>query len=468
MPTDMIRPSSKQFKEKIKMPQSKNIMVIVLALFLFSLAVFAGPEKEAITQSEKEALVKAVCERIEDIYAFTGNIKKTCDLLKGNLKQGTYAKYASPREFASRLNDDIGSITHDKHFGIVYDPQRAAEMAEQAGSNTAFYTPQLVRQYRRMNYGFKELRILEGNVGYLDLRDFFPLKWAADSAVAAMNFMANCDAVIIDLRYNGGGEDQTVTFLLSYFLDSSESTLTFSTSYTRFNNSYYQSSTWPYVPGKTLYHMPLYLLTSKSSFSGAEAFAFHLKNQKRAILIGETTRGGANPVEIQEIFGKYVIYVPSTKSVSSLAASDWEGVGVKPDIEAEAANALTVAHLEAIKVLAAKAGDEKEKFMYQWTSDGIKARARHFSVDPSILQSYIGAYSDRIIGFYSNELYFQRGERARMKMIPMSENMFMIENLENLRLRFVKEKDGTISLESLYDDGRVVNFKRNETKERPQ
>jgi hypothetical protein len=439
-----------------------------MILFFFSLAAFAGQEKETISKPEKEALLKAVCERIEKIYAFTENIKKTCDFLKRNLKQGAYAKYTSPREFASRLNDDIEGITHDKHFGIVYDPQQAAAMTEQAGNNTAFYTPQLVRQYRRMNYGFKELKILEGNVGYLDLRDFFPLKWSADPAVAAMNFLANCDAVIIDLRYNGGGEDQTVTFLLSYFLDASESTITFSTSYTRFDNSYYQSATWPYVPGKTLYRMPLYLLISKTSFSGAEAFAFHLKNQKRATLVGETTRGGANPVEIQEIGGKYVIYIPSSKSVSSLTASDWEGVGVKPDIEAEAAEALTVAHLEAIKTLAAKVGDEEEKCMYQWTSDGIKAKARLFPVDPSILQSYVGAYSDRTIGIFNNELYFQRGGRARMKMIPMTENTFMIEKLDNLRLRFVREKDGKISLESLYDDGRVITYAKSETKENPK
>ncbi|HUU04346.1 MAG TPA: S41 family peptidase [Patescibacteria group bacterium] len=449
------------------MPIIKKILASIVICSFFLQAATAGKTDEPISEADKKALIKAVCERIEKIYAFTENIKKTCDLLKSNLEQGAYAKYTSPREFASRLNEDLEIVTHDKHFGISYDPKQAAEMAEQAktSENYAFYTPQLVRQYRRMNYGFKELKILEGNVGYLDLRDFFPLKWVADSAVAAMNFLANCDAVIIDLRFNGGGEDLTVNFLLSYFLDSSESTITFNTNYTRFNNSYYQATTWPYVPGKTLYHMPLYLLTSKTSFSGAEAFAFRLKNLQRATLVGETTRGGANPVEIQEIGRKYVIYIPSSKSVGSMTAADWEGVGVKPDIEVEASEALTVAHLEAIKALSAKSGDEKDKFLYQWTSDGIKAKNHPFPVNPALFQSYMGVYGDRIIGIHHNELYFQRGERAKMKMIAMAENLFMIENMDYLRLRFVKEKDGTVSLESLYDDGRVTSSAKNKTQE---
>ncbi len=173
-----------------------------------------------------------------------------------------------------------------------------------------------------------------------------------------------------------------------------------------------------------------------------------------------TTRGGANPVEIQEIGREYVIYIPSSRSVGSMTAADWERVGIKPDIEVEAAQALMVAHLEAIKALSAKSGDENDKFLYQWTFDGIKAKNHPFPVNPALFQFYTGVYGDRIIGIHHDELYFRRGERAKMKMIAMAENLFMIENLDYLRLRFVKEKDGTVSLESLYDDGRVVNSRR--------
>jgi hypothetical protein len=448
------------------MSMTKMHIIPVLAIFLFSQATFARQKSETISQTEKEALVKALCERIEKIYVFTENTKKVCDLLHANLKRGLYKKIATSQEFAACLNDDIEAMTHDKHFGIAYDPQQAKEMAAQAGKSAAFYTPQLVERYRRLNYGFKEVKILEGNIGYLDLRDFFPLRWSADPAVAAMTYLANCDAVIVDLRYNGGGEDQTVTFLLSYFIDSRKATTSFSTSYTRFDDSYYQSATWPYVPGQTLYEKPLYVLTSRSSFSGAEAFAFRLQALKRATLVGERTRGGANPVEIQEIGGQYVVYIPSTKTISSLTTSDWEGVGVKPDIEAEAAQALAVAHEEAIKRLAAKAADEKQKRHYQWTLAGVQAKNRPLAVEPSILQAYAGTYGDRTIHFDTGALFFQRGDRARLQMIPMAQDLFAIETIDSLRLRFVKDANGVYYLEALYDDGRVVTFTKKETKEK--
>jgi hypothetical protein len=445
------------------MLKSKTILIVAAIGFLLPLAGYAGPEEDAITKKEKTALVETVCERIEKIYAFTENIQKICVLLKSNLEQGAYSKYDSPGEFAARLSEDLESVTHDKHFKMIHDPGQAAAMAEQAGGSGAFYTPQMVRQYRRMNYGFKELKILEGNVGYLDLRDFFPLKWASGAAVAAMNFLADCDAVIIDLRYNGGGEDLTVNFILSYFLDPGESGITFSTSFTRSTNSYYQSATWPYVPGRTLWHMPLYLLTSKSTFSGAEAFAFRLKSLKRASLVGETTRGGANPVQIQETGGKYVIYIPSETIVESPVAGDWEGVGVQPDIAAEASSALAIAHLEAVKDLAAKTGDEKERAFLRWTIDGIKAKERPFPAAPALLRSYAGSYGDRVILFEGNGLFFQRGGRAKLKMIPMAEGLFLVETLDQLRLRFAREAQGNWRLEAQYDDGRVVPFakKRN-------
>jgi hypothetical protein len=444
----------------------KKHLATGLAILLLSLAVIAQQEKATVSQPEKEALVKALCERIEKIYVFTENTKKVCDLLHANLKRGRYKKIATPQEFAACLNDDIEAMTHDKHFGIAYDPRQAREMASQAGKSAAFYTPQLVERYRRLNYGFKEVKILEGNVGYLDLRDFFPLRWSADPAVAAMTYLANCDAVIVDLRYNGGGEDQTVTFLLSYFIDSREATTAFSTSYTRFDDSYYQSATWPYVPGKTLYEKPLYVLTSRSSFSGAEAFAFRLQSLKRATLVGERTRGGANPVEIQEIGGEYVVYIPSTKQISSLTAADWEGAGVKPDIEAEAAQALAVAHEEALKRLAAKATAEGQRSYIQWTLAGVRAKNQPPVVESSILQAYAGTYGDRTIRFEQDALFFQRGDRAKLKMIPMAENLFAIDTVDYLRLRFVKDANGANCLEALYDDGRVVTLTKKEQKEK--
>jgi hypothetical protein len=432
--------------------------VLIILVLLVPTWIAAWAQEEVLSQGQKEDLVAKLCERIEKTYVFTENTEKLCGLLKANLTGERYRGASSAREFAALLDQDIEAATHDQHFGITYDPKQAKEMAAEAGKSASFYTPQLVEEYRRMNYGFKEVKILEGNVGYLDLRDFFPLRWSAEPAVAAMGYLANCDAVIVDLRWNGGGEDTTVTFLLSYFIDSRDSTTTFSTRYSRFNDSYYSASTWPYVPGKGLYTKPLYVLISKSSFSGAEAFAFHLQTLKRATLIGERTRGGANPVEIQEIDGKYVVYIPSEKLVSSLAGGDWEGVGVKPDIEADAAGALAVAHEEALKGLAAKAADDGQRSYFRWTLESVQAGNRPaVIVAADLLRSYAGKYNgDWTISLEKDGLFFQRGARAKLRMVPMAQDLFLVENMDQVRLRFVKEADGSFRLDAQHEDGRVI------------
>ena len=434
--------------------------IIAAAALCLSLSAAAQTAQETMTAREKEDLVAKLCGRIEKVYAFPENTDKIRGLLKANLAGERYRNASTPAAFAACLDADIESLTHDQHFGITYDPARAGEMAAQAGNDLAFYTPQDIEEYRRLNYGLKEARILEGNIGYLEVRDFFPLKWSAEPAMAAMNFLANCDAVIVDLRWNGGGEDTTVTFLLSYFLGTGENGVIFNTNYTRSSDSYYVSATWPYVPGKTLSGKPLYILTSRSSFSGAEAFAYRVQALKRGAIIGERTRGGANPVVIEEIDGKYLVYIPSERLVSSLTGKDWEGVGVKPDIEAEASRALAVAHQEALKELGAKAADEKKKAFYQWTLVSVKAKESPAAVASEILRAYAGTYGDRTIHFEKDALYFRRGDRAKLRMIPMAQDLFLVDTQDQIRLRFVPEASGGYRLEVIYDTGRVVPYAR--------
>ena len=127
------------------------------------------------------------------------------------------------------------------------------------------------------------MKILPGNIGYIDLREFFPLKYAGETAVAAMNFFANCNALIVDLTKNGGGEEDMVQFLLSYLIDSGDSlALFFSTVYSRYKNEYYQSYTFPYVPGRKIFKAPVFVLTSRSTFSAAESFTYKLKSIKKS------------------------------------------------------------------------------------------------------------------------------------------------------------------------------------------
>ena len=434
------------------------VITSVLVLCLAAAAWAQRPSGErTMTGEEQKKLIEMVCERLQKTYIYpehVGNIRS--ELLK-KFEAGSYRASASPSGFAFQLNKDLQALTDDKHLAITFNPAQAADLASEPSGD--YYTPAVIAGMRETNFEFRNMAILQGNVGYLDLREFCPLKYAGETAVAAMGWLANCSAVIIDLRYNGGGEDEMVNFLLSYFVPSR---IELSTSYSRKDDSYYQAATLSYVPGKRLPDVPLYILISKSTFSAAEAFSYHLKALKRATLVGESTRGGENPVDIQALADEYVLFIPAEKIIRSILNENprWEGIGIKPDIETESERALEVAHLEALKWLASKTDDAGKKRKYNWTMEGIAARARAFFVQESVLRSYEGTYRDYQISVAGGVLGFRRGGRTRMRMIPMAEDAFMVESLDNLRMKFVRDKSGITGLELIYDDGRIVKCPR--------
>src|SRR5207245_9412556 len=105
--------------------------------------------------------------------------------------------------------------------------------------------------------------------------------------------------------------------------------------------------TLPYVPGNTLADKPGFVLTSKSTFSGAEEFTYNLKNLKRATIVGETTGGGAHPGGVKRISEHFGVFIPSGRAINPVSKTNWEGTGISPDIDVPAAQALKTAHLEA-------------------------------------------------------------------------------------------------------------------------
>ncbi len=433
--------------------------IVFILLILFQYAFAQGTN--ILSLDDQKKIINTICEKLNEIHAFPEYNSEICGGLLKNFEDGNYTGYKAPQAFADQLDRDLEILRGDKHLGIFYDPQMAAEMEREneEGEETGYLTPEMIEDERKKNFGFNELKILQGNIGYLDLRIFFPPKYAGETAVAAMNFLSNCDAIIIDLRYNGGGWDEMVTFLMSYFFDSEES-ITLSTTYSRYEDEYYQSHTQSYVPGRLLSDIPVFILTSKSTFSGAEAFAHYMKHFNKATIIGETTRGGQNPVEIQSVGYGLIMLIPSWKQIYSASKTGWEGIGVKPHIEIDSENALNAAHIEALNELVKIEDDEKEKKKYEWIIDGLNARRNSVEVDESILISYAGKYGSRTIHYENGDLYYQYGDRSKMKMIAISENYFIVEIYDYLRVRFIKENNSVIGFEQDYDDGRTKTYNR--------
>jgi C-terminal processing protease CtpA/Prc len=190
-----------------------------------------------------------------------------------------------------------------------------------------------------INCGFERAEHLPPNIGYLKFNTFADVAVCAPTAIAAMNFVADSDALILDLRDNNGGGEMA-SLIASYLFPAPTHLMD---NYDRSSNTTVQDWTWAYVPGKRFVGKPVFVLTSSATFSAAEAFSYALQTVKRATLVGEATGGGAHMVKQRRIDEHFTLVVPFARSISPITHTNWEGTGVEPDVKVPAAEALTEA-----------------------------------------------------------------------------------------------------------------------------
>ncbi|GAF90482.1 unnamed protein product, partial [marine sediment metagenome] len=219
---------------------------------------------------------------------------------------GVYNDLLRGKDLASRLQKDAQSVNSDQHIRINFSPDRIKDRRNSELQKK--FAEEARRRARMINHGFEEIRILSGNVGYLKMNRFMGSHAAFETAAVAMQFLSNSDAVIIDLRWNPGGESAMVQFLSSYFFGEDPQLL--DVFHFRENNRIEQLWSLPYVPGHKLVHADLYFLTSGLTFSAAEGMVYDLQALKRAVVVGEITMGGAHPVDIVTIEDKFLINLP--------------------------------------------------------------------------------------------------------------------------------------------------------------
>jgi tetratricopeptide (TPR) repeat protein len=200
------------------------------------------------------------------------------------------------------------------------------------------------------NYGFQKIEVLEGNIGYVDFRYFASPVKATDRVVAAMSFLKYTDAIIYDLRKNGGGNPEMIQLMCSYLFDKK---IHLNSLYWRDGDRIVEYWTLDQIEGVRLPDIPVYVLTSHYTFSGAEEFTYNLKTRKRATIIGETTGGGANPGGMFPITKNFGMFIPEGRAINPVTGTNWEGTGVEPDIKVAADSALSVA-LEEVQPAAQK------------------------------------------------------------------------------------------------------------------
>lgn len=340
-------------------------MWLVLPMLLaLSTCPTAGAAEET-TSNERAELIEAAADKLKAEYVYPDVAEQMARSIRARARRGEYASL-SGQVLADKLKADLVDASHDKHIWVGYRPEGAADEPR---------TPSIedMKKWRAGaasdNFGFRKVERMAGNIGYVEFALFAYPYLAADTATLAMSFVAHTDALIIDLRNNGGGDPAMVAYMLSYLFD--ERTRLNDLHYRR-DNRIEQFWTMAHVPGSVYGGTkPVFVLTSHATFSGAEDFSYALQTHKRARIVGEKTGGGAHPSREFRVTEHFTLAVPFARSVSPITGGNWEGTGVVPDIPVSAGDALHVAYRASLEAVRDAATNEGHRQSIRQLLDGL-------------------------------------------------------------------------------------------------
>ncbi|HYC31361.1 MAG TPA: S41 family peptidase [Gemmatimonadales bacterium] len=328
----------------------------------------AGPDA-VIDAATRARVIGGVLGRLEEGYVFPEKATAMSRAVRERARAGAYDRVSSARAFADSLTEHLRAVSHDRHLRVVYrrdglpdQPPDAEPSAEERRREVEFG--------RQVNYGLERAERLPGNVGYLEIRSFNFEAAAVDSALAAaMNFLSGTDALIIDVRRNGGGDPNMVAAVCSYLMPAGTLINRF---YRRKGELWEEFRTG--TPSGRHYgtERPVYVLTSDDTFSGAEEFAYDIQTQRRGRIVGDTTGGGANPGGMRRVSDGFGVWVPTGRAVNPVTGTNWEGVGVRPDVPVPAADALREAHRLVLEAMLATERDAARRALLQQALDDLR------------------------------------------------------------------------------------------------
>ena len=309
--------------------------------------------------------IASLSQALRAAYVFPEVGDAVANMLEERNARGEYNSITSAKAFSDLLTKQISETAHDKHLGFVYSsgvlpPLPVSKSGEPPPSPCADCE---LRQARAGNYGFERVERLSGNVGYLKFNSFADAEGGDAVAAGAMAFLANTDALIIDLRDNQGGGPSMLALLASYFFTGPVH-LHDSAFRLAGTKDYNVTQTWtlPYVPGERYVDKDVYILTSQRTFSMAEAFTDALQSLKRATVVGETTATtggvatGGGPYRLGDHF---LAEMPMAYSVNPLTKTNREGKGIAPDINVPEKEALSTAQRIALQHLVEKTTNQQ-------------------------------------------------------------------------------------------------------------
>lgn len=430
--------------------------------FILAISSFSQTTKsKSVDKRLQKEIIDTVVFYYDRNYVFQDVAHQMGEYLYKRLESGDYNEISSTEVFVDSLTVDMRSISKDNHIRIYYRPDEYFKPDESEEWNDKEWETSLA-QDKYFNFDFVKVERLLGNIGYLRFNQFRDAEQAGATAIAALNFLAYCDALIIDLRTNGGGDPSMIQLISSYFFDEPRHLNSF---YIRRSDSTQEFWTNPEVKGPRMSDIDIFIIISKHTFSAAEEFAYNLKHMGRATLIGQVTGGGAHHSEFHKIEHLNIeIKVPYAMAVNPITGTNWEQVGVVPHIKASYSESYDVAYLEAAKKVRAKTTNDYKAFRLDWTIQGLQAKLNPPIVDEVILRNYVGKYGIREISLADGSLYCRRGDGPAIRLSPLSNSMFQYGDNQYLRIEFNIGDDGhtTTLIAHEIDDGTFVWGERTE------
>ena len=436
-------------------------VLIVLSILIIPKVMCQNKQSSGsiLSLEEKESAVNSISKLLFDNYIFPDVSVQMEKYIKSRLKDKEYDSFNEPQKFAEELTKDLQAISKDKHIRVEFNPEQIKKMKENNKEEENRMSPEFLQQLKSENYYFKKVERLSGNIGYIDLRNFGPGELIKDKTASVMGFVEDCDAIIFDMRYNGGGEPSGIQIISSYLFG--EQPVHLNDLYFRPKDTTEEFWTLSEIKGKRMPDVPVYILTSSFTFSGAEEFTYNLKNLKRATVIGETTGGGAHPGDINIADNNFVVFVPVGRAINPITKTNWEGTGVTPDIEIISTKALTKAHVIALENLRDKESDGNVKNNYDWLIESLNSTLNDINIDTQTLKKFAGNYGERKVFYENGKLYYQRNGRQKLELTPMNENTFMLKDIDYFRVKFIADENGNVrEIMGMYDDGRSDRSER--------
>ncbi|HYD26874.1 S41 family peptidase [Brevundimonas sp.] len=384
-----------------------------------------------LTATQRAAAVADIIRTVETRYVFPDRVAAIRARLNEGLSSGRYDT-ADPGAFAERITADLRESSSDGHMYLNHAPAEYSAVAgsdEPTADNPAFQAIWAAAALRS-NHGLSEMRILPGNVRYLRIGQFH---WVADRTGQAyddaMRFLRDGDALIIDLRGNGGGDHAAVRYLLSHFMEPDQLDITFLEA----GEEPVQSRTLDNLPAGRVRGKPLYVLINRQVGSAAEAFAYDVQQFRLGTLVGATTAGAANNNTFFPIAPGFMLSVSYGRPVHPVSGGNWEGVGVSPDVAVEPAVALDTAMSQALATLLARAdADPADRAGWEWAEAGVRARLNPPAVAPAHLRALAGSYGGRVILFEDGGLVWRRSNGQTSKLTPMNaDGLFAVEGADD-------------------------------------